>query len=59
MACGPENLAFPFMALLTSGGHLHLLLVEGVGNFSVIGGTLDDAFGEAFDKVSFLHRDVL
>ncbi|KAG5176158.1 glycoprotease family-domain-containing protein [Tribonema minus] len=46
--------AFPFLALLVSGGHCQLLLCEGVGRFSILGGTVDDALGEAFDKVARL-----
>ena len=47
-----EEVAFPFLTLLTSGGHCQLLLSRGVGDHSVIGSTLDDALGEAYDKVS-------
>jgi len=43
---------FPFCALLVSGGHCQTLLVQGVGDYAVLGGTLDDALGEAYDKVS-------
>ena len=42
---------YPFLALLASGGHTSLLLCRGLGEYSVLGGTLDDALGEAFDKV--------
>jgi len=45
---------FPFLSLLISGGHCQLLLCKGVGDFVVLGGTLDDALGEAFDKVARL-----
>lgn len=45
-------LRFPFAALLLSGGHTMLALCKGVGSYSVIGSTLDDALGEALDKVS-------
>jgi N6-L-threonylcarbamoyladenine synthase len=41
---------FPFVALLVSGGHTQLMRVGGVGNYSLLGETLDDAAGEAFDK---------
>src|ERR1035437_1475828 len=41
---------FPFVALLVSGGHTQLMLVEGVGQYTLLGETLDDAAGEAFDK---------
>jgi len=42
--------AFPFIALLVSGGHTQLMHVEGVGQYVLLGDTLDDAAGEAFDK---------
>ncbi|NYT23339.1 tRNA (adenosine(37)-N6)-threonylcarbamoyltransferase complex transferase subunit TsaD [Alcaligenaceae bacterium] len=41
---------FPFVALLVSGGHTQLMRVEGVGRYALLGETLDDAAGEAFDK---------
>ena len=41
---------FPFVALLVSGGHTQLMRVSGVGNYTLLGETLDDAAGEAFDK---------
>lgn len=41
---------FPFVALLVSGGHTQLMRVEGVGRYELLGETLDDAAGEAFDK---------
>ncbi len=41
---------FPFVALLVSGGHTQLMRVDGVGRYSLLGETLDDAAGEAFDK---------
>ena len=43
--------AFPFVALLVSGGHTQLVRVEGIGRYLVLGESLDDAAGEAFDKV--------
>ncbi len=43
---------FPFIALLVSGGHTQLMEVKGLGEYSVIGETLDDAVGEAFDKTA-------
>jgi N6-L-threonylcarbamoyladenine synthase len=46
--------AFPFLALLVSGGHSQLIEVAGVGRYRIIGETLDDAAGEAFDKVARL-----
>ena len=42
--------AFPFVALLVSGGHTQLMRVDGVGEYQLLGETLDDAAGEAFDK---------
>jgi N6-L-threonylcarbamoyladenine synthase len=41
---------FPFVALLVSGGHTQLMRVDGVGQYALLGETLDDAAGEAFDK---------
>ncbi|MBC3862652.1 tRNA (adenosine(37)-N6)-threonylcarbamoyltransferase complex transferase subunit TsaD [Undibacterium jejuense] len=41
---------FPFIALLVSGGHTQLMRVDGVGQYQLLGETLDDAAGEAFDK---------
>ena len=41
---------FPFVALLVSGGHTQLMRVEGVGRYGMLGETIDDAAGEAFDK---------
>ena len=43
-------LKFPFVALLVSGGHTQLMRVDGVGQYILLGETLDDAAGEAFDK---------
>lgn len=45
---------FPFLALLVSGGHTQLVDVAGIGRYRIIGETLDDAAGEAFDKVARL-----
>lgn len=45
---------FPFVALLVSGGHTQLMLVSGVGRYTLLGETLDDAAGEAFDKTAQL-----
>ena len=42
--------AFPFIALLVSGGHTQLMQVDGVGQYTLLGDTIDDAAGEAFDK---------
>ena len=41
---------FPFVALLVSGGHTQLMRVDGVGRYELLGETVDDAAGEAFDK---------
>jgi N6-L-threonylcarbamoyladenine synthase len=45
---------FPFIALLVSGGHTQLMLVSGIGRYTLLGETLDDAAGEAFDKTAKL-----
>ena len=45
------DLAYPFLLLLVSGGHCQLLAVEGVGACRRLGSTIDDAAGEAFDKI--------
>ena len=45
---------FPFVALLVSGGHSQLMRVTGVGEYALLGETLDDAAGEAFDKTAKL-----
>eukprot|EP00520_Triparma_pacifica_P009825 CAMPEP_0118653846 /NCGR_PEP_ID=MMETSP0785-20121206/12051_1 /TAXON_ID=91992 /ORGANISM="Bolidomonas pacifica, Strain CCMP 1866" /LENGTH=416 /DNA_ID=CAMNT_0006546421 /DNA_START=140 /DNA_END=1390 /DNA_ORIENTATION=- len=45
-------LPFPFVALLVSGGHCQTLLCKRMGEYEVIGGTLDDSLGEAYDKVA-------
>lgn len=42
----------PFVCLIVSGGHTHLVIVKGYGEFEIIGRTRDDAAGEAFDKVA-------
>lgn len=46
--------AFPFLALLVSGGHTQLMRVDGVGVYTLLGETVDDAAGEAFDKTAKL-----
>jgi N6-L-threonylcarbamoyladenine synthase len=46
--------AFPFVALLVSGGHSQLMRVDGIGKYELLGDTLDDAAGEAFDKTAKL-----
>lgn len=50
----PERPEFPFVALLVSGGHTQLVEVAGVGQYRVLGESLDDAAGEAFDKTAKL-----
>lgn len=50
----PDPPAFPFLALLVSGGHTQLVQVQGIGAYEVIGDTVDDAVGEAFDKTAKL-----
>ena len=49
-----DGLDFPYLLLLVSGGHCQLVAVEGVGRYRRLGATLDDAVGEAFDKVAKL-----
>lgn len=44
--------AFPFVALLVSGGHTQLVEVQGIGKYALLGESLDDAAGEAFDKAA-------
>ncbi len=50
----PDPPEFPFLALLVSGGHTLLAFVRGVGQYEVLGSSLDDAAGEAFDKTAKL-----
>ncbi|MBT3038848.1 MAG: tRNA (adenosine(37)-N6)-threonylcarbamoyltransferase complex transferase subunit TsaD [Candidatus Thiodiazotropha sp. (ex Codakia orbicularis)] len=50
----PDPPAFPFIAMLVSGGHTQLVEVEGMGRYRLLGDTLDDAAGEAFDKTAKL-----
>ena len=49
---GDAEIQFPYLLMLASGGHCQILLVRGVGKNEMIGQTLDDSAGEAFDKVS-------
>jgi N6-L-threonylcarbamoyladenine synthase len=49
-----DGVDFPYLLLLVSGGHCQLLVVQGVGAYRRLGTTLDDALGEAFDKVAKL-----
>lgn len=46
------KLEFPFVALLVSGGHTQIMQVNGIGDYKLLGETLDDAAGEAFDKTA-------
>jgi N6-L-threonylcarbamoyladenine synthase len=46
--------AFPYCLFLASGGHTQILGVRGVGDYLRLGGTVDDAIGEAFDKTAKL-----
>ena len=47
-----KELTFPYLLLLASGGHTQILIVKGVGNYELLGTTIDDACGECFDKVA-------
>lgn len=47
-----DEVQFPYLLFLMSGGHCQILLVEGLGRYHLIGQTLDDAIGEAFDKTA-------
>lgn len=53
-ACIANNVAFPFAALTVSGGHSSIYLVHDFGSYQILGSTLDDAAGEAFDKIAKL-----
>jgi len=46
------DLEFPYMVLLISGGHCLLAVAKGINDFLLLGKTIDDPIGEAFDKVS-------
>lgn len=48
----PDGPTFPFLSLVVSGGHTSLYLARGLGDYEVLGETVDDAAGEAFDKVA-------
>ncbi|GAA5191709.1 tRNA (adenosine(37)-N6)-threonylcarbamoyltransferase complex transferase subunit TsaD [Ferrimonas gelatinilytica] len=50
----PEAPKFPFVALLVSGGHTQLVRVDGIGRYQLLGESIDDAAGEAFDKTAKL-----
>ncbi len=47
-----NNVEFPYLLLLVSGGHCQFVAVEGLGKYKILGQTLDDAIGEAFDKLA-------
>jgi len=47
-----DSVAYPYLALAVSGGHTHLFRVDGIGQYRLLGRTVDDAAGEAFDKVA-------
>ncbi len=47
-----DDIAFPYLLLLVSGGHCQFVIVDGVGRYRRLGTTIDDAVGEAFDKVA-------
>ncbi len=49
-----EDIEFPYLLLLVSGGHCQLLIVKGVGDYQRLGTTIDDAVGEAYDKAAKL-----
>jgi len=49
-----NNISFPYLTLLVSGGHTQLLIITGVGSYQRLGTTIDDALGEAFDKTAKL-----
>ncbi len=49
-----DNVAFPYLMLLASGGHTQILAVKGIGDYVRLGTTMDDAIGEAFDKTAKL-----
>ncbi|MBX9620622.1 MAG: tRNA (adenosine(37)-N6)-threonylcarbamoyltransferase complex transferase subunit TsaD [Alphaproteobacteria bacterium] len=54
MARLTHEIPFPYLLLLVSGGHCQFLIVEDVGNYAYLGGTLDDALGECLDKTARL-----
>lgn len=47
-----EDISFPYLLLLTSGGHCQILIIYAVGQYELLGTTIDDSAGEAFDKVA-------
>ncbi len=51
-----EDIEFPYLLLLASGGHTQILITHGVGNYEILGSTIDDAIGETFDKTAKLLK---
>ncbi len=51
-----DDAQFPYLLLLVSGGHCLMAIVRGVGEYDILGGTIDDALGEAFDKCAKMMR---
>lgn len=51
-ACLTNEINFPFLVLLVSGGHTQILIVKNIGSYHLIGNSIDDALGESFDKVA-------
>jgi N6-L-threonylcarbamoyladenine synthase len=47
-----EDIPFPYLLLLVSGGHTQLIIVEAIGQYRLLGSSMDDAVGEAFDKTA-------
>lgn len=47
-----QNISYPFLAVLVSGGHTQIILAEDFGEYKILGETIDDSIGEAFDKVA-------
>jgi len=47
-----KEIRFPYLALIASGGHTHLIQASGLGDYKLLGRTMDDAAGEAYDKVA-------
>lgn len=54
--CLTDDVPFPFLLFLASGGHCQFLIVHDVGKYTRLGGTMDDALGEAYDKVAKLLK---
>lgn len=54
LLCAKEQPEFPFLSLLVSGGHTLLVAVKAIGDYEILGQTLDDAVGESFDKTAKL-----